>query len=282
MILPQPRQNEKYVVVIMFYSAEDIDISQSSLTAYLIQAFEKISGKSKHRHVGLSFGVINYKTIRLFEYDFSCWNGRNSGATSISKYSKDDKDGHMLICASDAIYFELNHHTYNNLINNLIVVQRRADSNIIPGLPINNIEYPSLSMILSDYCKSCCNIFMTTSEWKLKDIDLCMDNNIKISQCSQYVLGLIIYCIRHNAITVSAKQKNEIFSLLFDKTALHPHVLFNILKKTGRCFVLLDKSRKLLLCGEKLDLGKIRLKTPEKLEFVSTTHMLDFFESCEA
>ena len=228
MMLPQPRHNEKYVVVIMFYTAEDIHIAQSNLTAYLIQTFEKISGKSKHRHIGLSFGVINYKTIRLFEYDFSCWNGRNSGATRISKYCKDDKDGHMLICASDAIYFELNHHTYNNLVNNLIVGHRRGDSNEIPGLPINNIEYPPLSMILSDYCKSFCNIFMTTSEWKIKDIELCMDQNIKISQCSQYVPGLIIYCIRHNAITVSAKQKNDRYCLT------RPHFIHMYYSKSSK------------------------------------------------
>ena len=263
MILPQPRHNEKYVIVIMFYSAEDVPIAQSNLTAYLIQTFENISGKSKHRHVGLSFGIINYKTIRLFEYDFSCWNGRNSGATSISKYNRDDKDSHMLICASDAIYFELNHHTYNNLVNNLILVHRRGDSNEIPGLPVNNIEYPSLQMILSDYCKSFCNIFMKTLEWKIKDIELCLDQNIKFSQCSQYVLGLIIHCIRHNAIAVSAKQKNEIFSLLFAKTALHPHVLFKILKKTGRCFVLLDKTRKLILSGKKWTWRKWGWKPPK-------------------
>jgi len=119
MLLPDLESNDSYVAVLIFYSAKDVLLSDSSLITFAIQKFETITGKSKHRHVGLSLGVlINHKNIRMLPFDFSCWSGRKSGATQISKYSIDSVDSKM-ICGSDVIYLELDPEIFKSLVNSL-------------------------------------------------------------------------------------------------------------------------------------------------------------------
>ena len=82
MLLPDLGSNDTYVAVLIFYSAKDVLLSDSNLITFAIQKIETITGKSKHRHVGLSLGVLmNHKNIRMsrLPFDLSCWSGRKSG-----------------------------------------------------------------------------------------------------------------------------------------------------------------------------------------------------------
>jgi hypothetical protein len=277
MILPVLEINDTYVAVLVFYSAKDTLLADSGYIAFAIQKFEKISGKSKHRHVGISLGILtNQRTIRLLPFDFSCWSGRNSGATQISKFSLDSKDN-KLICASDAIYFELDPEIYKSLVSSLTSFDTSTANQSSNGLPVNNIQYPSINTILSDYVKSLYYIFVPATVWKMNEADACLNQNAQCAQCSQWALGLIIYCIRNNSIHVGLKQKNEILSLLLDRTSLHPHKLFKVLLKS-KCFKHLSEEAKITLAGEKIAIKKVWLESPETLSIIPITTVWEFFE----
>jgi hypothetical protein len=277
MILPVLEHNESYVAVLVFYSAKDALLADSGYISFAIQRFEKITGKSKHRHVGISLGVLmNNKNIRLMPFDFSCWSGRKSGATQISKYLSDSKDNRM-ICASDAIYFELDPEIYKSLVASLTSFDTSNVYHVTNGLPVNNIEYPSIKTIISDYVRSLYYIFVPATVWKMEEADACLNRNAECSQCSQWVLGFVIYCIRNDSIHVGLKQKNEILSLLLDKTALHPHKLFKMLLKS-KCFRHLSEEAKVFLAGEKIAVKKIWLDSPETLAIIPIATIWEFFE----
>jgi len=278
MLLPDLESNDTYVAVLIFYSAKDVLLSESSLITFAIQKFETITGKSKHRHVGLSLGVLmNHKNIRMLPFDFSCWSGRESGATQISKHSIDSVDTKM-ICGSDVIYFELDPDMFKILVSSLTNMDTTTASSFPTGLPVNNIKYPSINTILSDYLKSFYYFFMPQTLWKMDQADECLSQNSEFSQCSQWVLGFVIHCIRNDSIHVGLKQKNEIFSLLFHKTSLHPHRLFKELLKS-KCFKHLPAAAKITMAGEKFPIRKICLPSPDKLSIIPITTVWEFFET---
>jgi len=280
MILPNLESNDTYVAVLIFYSAKDVLLSDSSLVTFAIQKFETITGKSKHRHVGLSLGVLtNNKKIRMLPFDFSCWSGRKSGATQISKYSIDSGDSKM-ICGSDVIYFELDPDIFKSLVSSLTNMDTSTASRGSTGLPVNNIQYPTIQTILSDYFRSFYYVFVPQTLWKIDQADACLSQNSEFSQCSQWVLGFVIHCIRNNSIHVGMKQKNQIFSLLLHKTALHPHKLFRELLKS-KCFKHLPEESKISMAGEKIPIKKICLRSPDTLSIIPITTVWEFFETRE-
>ena len=169
---------------------------------------------------------------------------RKSGATQISKYSIDSVDTKM-ICGSDLIYFELDPDAFKSLVSSLTNMDTTTMSHSPTGLPVNNIQYPSINTILSDYFRSLYYVFVPQTLWKMDQADACLSQNSEFSQCSQWVLGFVIHCIpSRNDIYVGLKQTNEIFSLLLDKTASHPHKLFKELLKS-KCFKHLPEEAKI-------------------------------------
>ena len=278
MILPDLQSNDTYVAMLIFYSAKDLSLSESSFINFAIQKFETISGKSKHRHVGLSLGVLmNRKNIRILPFDFSCWSGRKSGATQISKYSIDSVNSNK-ICASDAVYFELDPYRFKILVSSLTNMDTGTVSLSPTGLPVNNIKYPPINTILSDYFRSFYYVLVPQTLWKMDQADACLGQNSEFSQCSQWVLGFVIHCIRNDSIHVGLKQKNEILSLLLHKTALHPHKLFTELLKS-KCFKHLPEQSKITMAGEKIPIAKMRLQSPDTLSIIPITTVWEFFET---
>jgi len=200
---------------------------------------------------------------------------RKSGATQISKYSIDSVDTKM-ICGSDLIYFELDPDAFKSLVSSLTNMDTTTMSHSPTGLPVNNIQYPSINTILSDYFRSLYYVFVPQTLWKMDQADACLSQNSEFLQCSQWVVGFVIHCICNDSIHVGLKQKNKIFSHFLDKTALHPHKLFKELLKS-KCFKQLPEEAKITVSGGKIPIKKNTFTVPGYIVDYLNHHSLGVF-----
>jgi hypothetical protein len=281
MPLPLPGNDYKYVVVIVFYSAETVPFSLSNVAAYAIQKYEDARGMSKHRHVGISLGRLGRnKRLQIIPYDFSCWNGRESGATFISPIVFDQAQAEgMNILAHDALLFELDSFTYESLISNLLYVPTGPDAtnrclrSKPKDMPINHMKYPGISMIFRDFVASC---FLR--RWNMAELEERLNTSTDVAQCSQYVLFLVIYCMQSDFFETTPKNKHDIYSLVFSGTALHPHTLWTVLSSMAFCQKV-GQNDKIVLSEHIVSLKKLWLQSPGIVSNVPVGKIWEFFHT---
>lgn len=279
MPLPVPGNEYKYVVVVIFYSAETMPFCLSNLAAYAIQKYEDVKGMSKHRHVGISLGRLGKnKRLQIIPYDFSCWNGRDSGATSISPFYADDAYGDSgNIMAHDALFFELDSVTYESLVSNLLYVPSKPSGAHeclqlkLNNMPVNQMKYPGTSMIFRDFVSSC-----LARRWNKTDLDKRLNTCTTAAQCSQYVLCLIIHCMENKFFETTPKDKHDIYSLVFSGTALHPHTLWTVLSSMAFCKTT-GPQDKVVLNDNIVSLKKLCLQSPGTVCNVPLGKIWEFF-----
>ena len=69
------QHDESFILLLIFYEVLDEVFSGWNAFPRLVSLYERLSGKLKHRHVGISLGIRkNNKQIVVLPYDMSCWN----------------------------------------------------------------------------------------------------------------------------------------------------------------------------------------------------------------
>ena len=281
MPLPLPGNDYKYVVVIVFYSAETVPFCLSNVAAYAIQKYEDARGMSQHRHVGISLGRLGRnKRLQIIPYDFSCWNGRESGATEISPFYMDQAPAEgMNILAHDALLFELDSVTYESLVSNLLYVPTGPDATNRSlrskpnNMPVNHMKYPDVSTIFRDFVASC-----FVRQWNRAELEERLNTFTAVAQCSQYVLFLVIHCMESKFFETTPKNKHDIYSLVFSGTALHPHTLWTVLSSMAFCQKV-GQNDKIVLSQHIVSLKKLCLQSPGLVCNVPVGKIWEFFHT---
>jgi len=232
------QHGESFVLLIMFYEVLEERIDRFNFLARLVSSYERWTGKGKHRHVGISIGVRkNTQQIAVLPYDLSCWNSRLSGIGYITSESKshrqtDARGGHNCISASDALYVDIDVTMVDQILQNF---QLGSGAYTWNRLPRNGIVYPSLWTILRDHVMFLLHNYRKTVD--LPRIDMEIDAANQEAQCAQYVLMLLVFMLKQNSVQgATEKHKNSIYALVFRKTSLHPHTLWEVLVATNVFF----------------------------------------------
>jgi hypothetical protein len=276
MELPCLGANQKYVIAFVFYSAKTVKFSFNTLALYAIQLYEDKNGMSDHRHVGISLGILtDSKRLNLLPFDFSCWNGRKSGAAIISEYKVDETKFSLNVLAHDILFFETELDTFNSIVSSFVKgpTANRTRDHRNPGhqFTVNQNSYPTVCTIIGDYARS-----LFRFRWKEKDMKARMCEQENVMQCSQFVLKLVLHCIEMKIIQVTFENKNKIKSLVFQGTALHPHTLFTTLKTTNFCHHY-PKQCKVTLDEKTLPVRKMCIDTPENVLDVPAVRVWEYF-----
>jgi hypothetical protein len=226
--IPALENGESYVLIFVFYEVVGLQIAWFDVVKRLIVCCEWLCGQSRHRHVGISVGTRKNTSFTILPYDFSCWNGRGSGATELS-YQDDNDVSVNRIKASDAVYMDIPLDVIYELLRNH---EKFSGAYVWNKLPTVGAVYPSVKKILYDlmhYCLVC----KWAAAWDMSAMTLELEKLQSESQCAQYVLLATAYLLCNNCISMSGIQKNKILSLLFQRTSLHPHTLWKILSTSA-------------------------------------------------
>jgi hypothetical protein len=229
---------ESFILLFMFYEVLHEQFMGWNILSRLVSLYERVSGKQKHRHVGISLGIRkNNRDIVVLPYDLSCWNSRESGISNISSHSGEVALGlggidtelkPNMISASDALYVDIHVTTFDQILHNF---KLNSDAYVWNKLPRKGIRYPTLTTILRDGLYYMLYYYRKAVDLQEVDIELEKINNE--AQCAQYVLILLIYLLRTQQIQYASNiHMNTIFSLVYQKTSLHPHTLWNVLLDT--------------------------------------------------
>ena len=231
-------QGESFVLLLIFYQVLNERINGYNVMARLVSLYERCTGKIKHRHVGISLGVRKKDNqIAILPYDLSCWNSRLSGVCYLSD---DDTPalrgglqaaaaGSNSIAASDALYVDIHVTMVDEILQNF---RLRSGAFVWNKLPRKGVRYPSLRTILTDHLRYTFSYGRPTVT--LSRVDLELESINSESQCAQYVLPLVVSLLRNKQIPhATTTHMNSIFSLVFRKTSLHPHLLWQSLVDTG-------------------------------------------------
>jgi len=232
------QHDESFVLLLIFYEVLDEVFAGWNALPRMVSLYERLSGKQKHRHVGISLGIRkNNKHIVVLPYDMSCWNSRLSGIAYICSQQHDVRQ--MLepveanlksnrISASDALYVDIHATTVDQILQNF---KLNSDAFVWNKLPRKGIKYPTLATILWDTLYFMINFWHKAVE--LSQVDIELEKMNSEAQCAQYALILLVYLLRTQQIQhATSTHMNTIFSLVYHKTALHPHTLWNVLLNT--------------------------------------------------
>jgi len=224
------QQGESFILLFMFYEVLNENIGTWNVLPRLVSLYERLSGKQKHRHVGISLGIRkNNKQILVLPYDLSCWNSRLSGISYISTHQKDTLSPANYISASDAVYMDIHVTVFDQILQNF---KLNSDAFVWNRLPRKGIKYPTLSTIIWDHVLYTLHYHRKAVDLEQIDIELEKINNE--AQCAQYVLMLLIYLLRTQQIpNATSGHMNSIYSLVYRKTSLHPHTLWHALLATN-------------------------------------------------
>jgi len=234
---------ESFVLILVFYEVLSESIGRFNVLGRLVSTYEKWTGKGKHHHVGISLGVRkNKKQIAVLPYDLSCWNSRLSGIGYIAseripclKQTKDVTIPSNCISASDALYLDIDVSMVDLILHNF---QLGSGAYVWNRLPRRGIKYPSLWTIIRDHLMYI--VFYRGTAVEMSRINAEIDAAENEAQCAQYVLMLLVYMLQNNLIACAdEKHKNLIYALVFRKTSIHPHTLWEALVSTG-VFALVD------------------------------------------
>ena len=235
---------ESFVLLLVFYEVLNERISRFNVLGHLVSGYERWTGKGKHRHVGISLGVRkNKKQIAVLPYDLSCWNSRLSGIGYITSErapfvntSNIETTASNCISASDALYVDIDATTVDLILHNF---QLGNGAYVWNRLPRSGIKYPSLWTIVRDHFMYL--VFSRGTAVEMSRIDSEIDRADGEAQCAQYVLILLVYMLKNNLIDgADEKHRNLIYSLVFRKTSIHPHTMWETLVSTG-VFAIVDK-----------------------------------------
>jgi hypothetical protein len=238
---------ESFVLLFMFYEVLDEQFGGWNILSRLVSMYERFSGKQKHRHVGISLGIRkNNRQFVVLPYDLSCWNSRLSGIAYISSHLHEvpqmsttgvPKVNSNSICASDALYVDIHVTTFDQILHNFKI---NSDAYVWNKLPRKGIKYPTLKTILWDSLYYI--LYYNRKQVDLPQVEIELEKMNNEAQCAQYVLILLVYLLRTQQIQQATKiHMNTIFSLVYQKTSLHPHTLWNVLVNTG-VFQMVDKT----------------------------------------
>jgi len=221
---------ESFVLLFMFYEVLNENIGTWNVLSRLVSLYERLSGKQKHRHVGISLGIRrNNKQIVVLPYDLSCWNSRLSGISYICSHRKDARPTANYISASDALYVDIHVTVFDQILQNF---KLNSDAFVWNKLPRKGIKYPALGTIIRDHVFYMLHSYRKAVDLQQIDIELEKINNE--AQCAQYVLLLLIYLLRTQQIpNATSRHMNSIYSLVYRKTSLHPHTLWLVLLATN-------------------------------------------------
>jgi len=218
----------------MFYEVLEERIDHFNFLARLVSSYELWTGKGKHRHVGISIGVCkNMQEMAVLLYDLSCWNSWLSGIGYVTLESKSHcqtkaRGGHNCISASDVLFVDIDVTTVDQILQNF---QLGSGAYVWNRLPRNVIVYPLLWTILRDHVMFMLHHWRKTVD--LPRIDMKIDAANQEAQCAQYVLMLLVFMLKQNSVQgATEKHKNCIYALVFHKTSLHPHTLWEVLVPT--------------------------------------------------
>lgn len=266
---------ESFVLLLMFYEVLGERISPFNMMARLVSRYEKWTGKSRHRHVGISLGVRkDNRQIAVLPYDLSCWNSRLSGigyiasrASTLWREVPKQSAPENCISASDALYVDIDVTMVDLILHNF---QLGSGAYVWNRLPQKGIKYPSLWTILRDHLMYL--LFYRRTPVKMSRIDEEIDATADEAQCAQYVLVLLVYMLKHDLLCgANEKHKNVIYALVYRKTSVHPHTLWDTLVSTGifsavdrKCTVttLQQFTRNQNTCDETRKLCDIKLANP--------------------
>jgi hypothetical protein len=238
------QHGESFILLFMFYEVLNENIGTWNVLSRLVSLYERLSGKQKHRHVGISLGIRkNNKQILVLPYDLSCWNSRLSGISYISSHREDTRPTANYISASDAVYVDIHVTIFDQILQNFKV---NSDAFVWNRLPRKGIKYPTLRTIIRDHVLYTLHYCRKAVDLQQIDIELEKINNE--AQCAQYVLMLLIYLLRAQQIpNATSGHMNSIYSLVYRKTSLHPHTLWGALLATNVFKVVEEKCSVLTL-----------------------------------
>lgn len=233
------QHGESFVLLLMFYEVLNERIGRFNVMSRLMSAYERYSGKYKHRHVGISLGVRqNNKQIAVLPYDLSCWNSRLSGIGYIASdaqtalqeaIAQTRRNPENSISASDALYVDIHVTTVDQILQNF---RLGSEAFVWNKLPRMGIRYPSLRTILQDHISYM--LFAWRRPVNMPQVDAELEIINSEAQCAQYVLLLLIFLLRTQQIPhATSIHMNSIFALVYQKTSLHPHTLWQVLLATG-------------------------------------------------
>jgi len=226
---PGLQHGESFILLFMFYEVQNESIGTWRVLSRLVSLYERLTGKQKHRHVGISLGIRkNNKQILVLPYDLSCWNSRLSGISYISSHNKDMQSQANWISASDALYVDIHVTIFDQILQNF---KLNSDAFVWNRLPRKGIKYPTLGTIIRDHVLYMLHYCRKPVDLQQIDIELEQINNE--AQCAQYVLLLLIHLLRTNQIpNATSGHMNSIYSLVYRKTSLHPDTLWHALLAT--------------------------------------------------
>jgi len=223
--LTELRTGESFVLVFVFYEVLCLQISYFDILKWLMVLYEYCRGQNRHRHVGISIGKRHKHCITMLPYDLSCWNGRQLGATVIAQRD-DNSPKKNIVRASDAMYVDVDSDTVRELLRNF---DRRAGAYTWNRLPMAGARYPDTGCIVNDLLH-----YWGVRQWKSwtkVDIDMEMEQLQTCMQCAQFALLAVMYLIKGSLLSIDNYQKHQMLSLLFYRTALHPHSLWQMMCK---------------------------------------------------
>jgi len=91
-------------------------------------------------------------------------------------------------------------------------------------LPRAGARYPSLQTILKDFFQYAFSF--GRGKWELLETKIETEKLQTQMQCAQFALLAVLYLIKKSYLRVSGEMYHTFLSLLFQRTALHPHTLW--------------------------------------------------------